>query len=208
MTKHRQTWTAAERAFLKKLKTPEKIQSRLNDFAYNTDEICRSPRMVMKTGKAHCMDGALFAAAALRFHGFGCRLLDMVAVRDDDHVIALYRKHNCWGAVAKSNFSGLRFREPVYRTLRELVMSYFDNYFNTAGEKTLREYSRPLDLRKFDSIDWMTTQDDLDLIGDSLNDLAHTRLLAPAMIRSLSKADKRMLEAGLLGSDPDGLYKV
>ena len=208
MTKHDETWTAAERAFLKKLKTPEKIQARLNDFAYNTDEICRSPRMVMKTGKAHCMDGALFAAASLRFHGFDCRLLDMVAVRDDDHVIALYKKHNCWGAVAKSNFSGLRFREPVYRTLRELVMSYFESYFNTAGEKTLREYSRPLDLRTFDSINWMTTRDDLELIGDRLNDLAHTRLLKPAMIRSLAKADKRMLEAGLIGSNPDGLYKV
>ena len=90
----------------------------------------------------------------------------------------------------------------------KVTVGDFENYFNTAGEKTLREYSRPMDLRKFDSINWMTTEENLEIVGDSLNDITHYRILTPAMARSLSKADKRMIAAGLLGSDPDGLYKV
>ena len=121
-------WTKGERNFLAKLKSPEKIQHYLDIIPYNSDDQCRSPRRVLRDRKAHCMEGALFAAAALRFHGYGCRLMDMAAVRDDDHVIALFKQYGCWGGVAKSNFSGIRFREPVYRSLRELVMSYFENY--------------------------------------------------------------------------------
>jgi hypothetical protein len=201
-------WTRGERALLGRIKAPELIQRFLDALPYNTDEQCRSPRRVMRDRVAHCMEGALFGAAALRFQGYGCRILDMMAVRDDDHVIALFRRHGCWGAVAKSNFSGLRFREPVYRTLRELVMSYFEGYYNEAGEKTLRLYSRPVDLRRFDASEWMTTERDLEVIGDYLNAIGHTRILTPAMVRSLRKVDGRSYKAGLLGSNPKGLYKV
>jgi hypothetical protein len=203
----REAWTRREAAVLDRLRTPGKIQAFLERIPYNTDDQCRSPRRVMAERRAHCMEGALMAAAALRYHGFGCRILDLMAVRDDDHVIALFRQHGCWGAVAKSNFSGLRFREPVYRNLRELAMSYFESYFNTLGEKTLRSFSRPVDLRRFDGIRWMTTSEDLEVIGDHLNTLPHTGVLTPAMKRALRRADRRAFQAGMVGCDPKGLYR-
>ena len=202
------TWTSGEKAILSRLRTPETLQRFIDDLPYNPGESCRSPRWVMRERRAHCMEGALLAAASLRFHGLGCRVLDMLAVRDDDHVIALYRRHGCWGAVAKSNFSGLRFREPVYRTLRELVMSYFESYFNELGEKTLRAYSLPVDLARFDAMGWMTTDRDLEPIGDALTAARHVRILTPAMIRSLRKVDRRSYEAGMVGLDRRGLYRV
>src|SRR5436853_7295284 len=150
---HPHEFTAAERAVFRRLKTPEQIQRFLDyDLAYNKEVggiTCRSPRRVLRDRTAHCLEGALFGAAALRVQGFVPLLLDLEAVRDDDHVLALFRQRGCWGAIAKSNYSGLRFREPVYRTLRELAMSYFEHYYNPRGEKTLRSVSRPVNLRRF-----------------------------------------------------------
>ena len=148
------TFDAAERAVFRRLATPEKIQRFLDDLAYNKEhdgETCRSPRRVLRDRTAHCMEGALFGAAALRMLGHPPLLLDLEAVRDDDHVLAIFRERGHWGALAKSNYSGLRYREPVYRTLRELAMSYFEHYYNLKREKTLRNYSRPVNLRRFDS---------------------------------------------------------
>ena len=127
------TFDAAERAVFRRLTTPEKIQRFLDDLAYNKEpdgDTCRSPRRVLRDRTAHCMEGALFGAAALRMIGHPPLLLDLEAVRDDDHVLAIFRLRGHWGAVAKSNYSGLRYREPVYRTLRELAMSYFEHYYN------------------------------------------------------------------------------
>jgi hypothetical protein len=152
-------FTPAERAVFRRLATPEKIQRFLDDLAYNKEpdgNTCRSPRRVLRDRTAHCMEGALFGAAALRELGHPPLLLDLEAVRDDDHVLAIFRSRGCWGAVAKSNYSGLRYREPVYRSLRELAMSYFEHYYNLKREKTLRRYSRPVNLARFDSIGWMT----------------------------------------------------
>ena len=126
-------FTPAERAVFRRLNSPDKIQRFLDDLAYNKEPggaTCRSPRRVLRDRMAHCMEGALFAAAALRMNGHPPLLLDLEAVRDDDHVLAIFRLRGHWGAAAKSNFAGLRYREPVYRTLRELVMSYFEQYFN------------------------------------------------------------------------------
>ena len=139
----------------RRLATPEKIQRFLDDLPYNKEphgDTCRSPRRVLRDRTAHCMEGALFGAAALRMLGHPPLLLDLEAVRDDDHVLAIFRARGHWGALAKSNYSGLRYREPVYRTLRELAMSYFEHYYNLRKEKTLRNYSRPVNLRRFDSI--------------------------------------------------------
>ncbi len=147
--------SAGEFRLLRSLSTPHKIQKYLDELAYNKErggETCRSPRRVIRDRTAHCFEGALLAAAALRVQGRPPWILDLESVRDDDHVIAIYRDYECWGAIAKSNYSGLRFREPVYRSLRELVMSYFEDYFNLAGEKTLRAYSRPINLSRFDYI--------------------------------------------------------
>ena len=159
-------FTPAERAVFRRLNTPGKIQRFVDDLVYNKEPdgpACRSPRRVLRDRTAHCMEGALFAAAALRQLGYPPLLFDLEAApnRDDDHVLAIFRVHSRWGAIGKSNYSGLRFREPVYRTLRELAMSYFEHYFNEAREKTLRNYSRPVNLTRFDRINWMTAEEDL-----------------------------------------------
>src|SRR5262245_7834381 len=147
-----------------------------------------SPRRVLRERTAHCLEGAIFAAAALRVLGFPPLLVDLEAVQDSDHVIAVYRVRDHWGAIAKSNFSGLRYREPVYRSLRELVMSYFEGYINLRGDRTLRAYSAPIDLARFDRAhpDWMVTERDLWWIPELLLHVPHTPLLSAPMIRALS----------------------
>lgn len=199
--------TAAELRTLRSLKKPDRLQRFLDDeIAYNTEPdgpSCFSPRLVLRHGCAHCMEGALLAAAAFRVNGHRALLLDLEAVRDDDHVLALFQVDGCWGAVAKSNYSGLRFREPVYRTLRELVLSYFSHYYNLKGEMTLRGYStRPVDLARFDEQRWMESEEPVWFIPEHLCYIAHTRLLTAKQIRRLSRMDRRMFEAGLVGNVP------
>ncbi len=196
-------FSKAEMAVFGRLNRPEKIQHFLDrELSYNKEPrgaTCRSPRRVLRDRVAHCIEGALFAAAALRVHGYPPLILDMEAVRDDDHIIAPFRESGHWGAVAKSNYSGLRFREPVYRSLRELVMSYFEHYYNLAREKTLRSFSKPVNLARFDKLGWMTAEPDLWEIGDYLSVIPHRPILTAAMIRKLRRVDRRLFEAGLLG---------
>jgi hypothetical protein len=192
----------AERAVFRRLTTPARIQRFLDDLAYNKEPdgiTCRSPRRVLRDRTAHCMEGALFGAAALRMLGHPPLLLDLEAVRDDDHVLAIFRARGLWGAVAKSNYSGLRYREPVYRTLRELVMSYFEHYYNLKREKTLRRYSRPVNLERFDAIEWMTAEEDVWTIPDHLCTVAHSTLLPTPVQRDLGRVDDRLFAAGLVG---------
>ena len=155
--------------------------------------------MVLRHRMAHCMEGALFGAAALRMMGRPPLLLDLEAVHDTDHVIAVFRENGHWGAIAKSNYSGLEYREPIYRTLRELAISYFHHYFNLRKEKTLRNYSRPVNLRLFDRMNWMTSEEGVWEIPEYLCTIAHTPLLLPRMIPRLRRMDKRLFAAGLVG---------
>ncbi len=196
-------FNAGETRVLKALKTPEKVQRFLDiEIAYNKEpdgETIRSPRRVLRDKVAHCLEGALLAAAALRIHGFPPLLLDLESVRDDDHVLAVFKQQGLWGAIAKSNYSGLRFREPVYRSLRELAMSYFEHYFNASHEKTLRNYSRPVNLSRFDRIDWMTAEADLWLISEHLASIPHVPLLRNGAARRLAQVDDRLFAAGLAG---------
>ena len=185
---------------------PIDIQHYLNALPYNPKPECKSPARVLREGTAHCFEGALFAASRLRTLGYPPLLMDLRAENDDDHVIALFREKGCWGAVAKSNFTTLRYREPVYRTLRELAMSYFDFYFNVLGEKTLRARSRPLKLGQFDSRNWMETDEDLEYIGDAFTKLPYYPLIEKGREKTLSPADADLVQAGLLGSNPAGLY--
>jgi len=200
-------WTSGELAELRKLSTPARIQAYVDALAYRAEDDPGSPRRVMAERRANCYDGAIFAAAALRRLGHPPRLLDMWAVRDDDHVLALFQANGRWGAVAKSNFVGLRFREPVYRSLRELAMSYFEDYFNADGERTLRAYSGPLALAQFDRLGWQFRDDPLQYMSDRLDALVHHRVLTSAMERALSPVDARSMEAGMLGTVADGLYQ-
>jgi hypothetical protein len=201
------TWTKAELRLFGRLSSPIKIQLYLNRLAYDPDYGARSPRWIIKERKAHCFEGALLAAAALRQLGHRPRLVDIRSWNDDDHVIAVFKERGHWGALAKSNFTVIRFREPVYRSLRELVMSYFDVYFNARGEKTMRSYSRPLELSQFDGRRWMTTDEDLEYIGDKLNIIKHIPVMTRGMIRRLNRADKDLVKGGLLVAKPEGLYK-
>ena len=159
------------------------------------------PRRVLHEQTAHCLEGAVFAAAALRVLGFPPLLLDLEAVQDTDHVLAVYRVRGHWGAIAKSNFAGLRYREPVYRSVRELVISYFEGYINLRGDRTLRAYSAPVNLARFDRVrpGWMTTDGDLWWIAEHLVGARHKRLLSRAMIGRLHRVDRRSLDAGLVG---------
>ena len=200
-------WSEESRSVLTRLKSPALIQEFLDSIDYNPAPVCNSPMSVIKKRKAHCFEGALFAASALRFNGEKPLIADMRAENDDDHVIAVYKRGNCWGSIAKSNFTTLRFREPVYRSLRELVMSYFDFYFNTNGEKSLRSYSKALNLEMFDYRNWEHTDDDLEFIGDKLNEMHHYELLTPGTVKNLISVPDYLLQAGMLGSNPDGLYK-
>ena len=185
---------------LRKLSTPEKIQKYLDDLPYNKEkdgETCRSPRLVLRYNTAHCFEGALFAAAALRINGHAPLILDLESVRDDDHVISVFRINGCWGAIGKSNYAGLRFRTPVYRTLRELVLSYFEHYYNLDGEKTLRAYSRPVNLARFDSLHWMTTEEPLWPIPEYLCEIKHIPIFSSLTRRMYM--DERLYKAGLVG---------
>jgi hypothetical protein len=199
-------WNKDEIRFLKTLDNPDKIQAFLDSIEYNPDYECRSPRWVMKKRSAHCFEGALFSAAALQFIGFRPLIVDMLAENDDDHVIAVFRIDGHWGSVAKSNFTSLRFREPVYKSLRELVMSYFDFFFNVDGYKSLRSYSRPFDLTVYESRSWATTDEDLEYIGNKIESLHHYPLVSRKMIRKLYKASDSMIKAGLMGSNAEGLF--
>lgn len=201
------TWNKKEHKLLRSLDNPDKIQTFLDNLEYNPAYICRSPRLVIKEGSAHCMEGALFAAAALEFAGHRPLIVDMLAENDDDHVIAVFKVEGHWGAVAKSNFTSLRYREPVYRSLRELIMSYFDFFFNVDGYKSLRSYSLPFDLSHFDHRQWRTTDEDLEFIGDKIESLHHFPVITEKMLKRLYKASPAMMAAGLLGSKPEGLFK-
>ena len=196
-------FTPRELRTLKALNTPTKVQRYLDDLAYNHERggaTCRSPRRVLRDRTAQCAEGALFAAAALRVNGRPPLIVDLEAERDDDHLLAVYRDRGHWGAVGKSKFAGLRYRAPVYRTLRELVLSYFEDYYNYAGERTLRRYSRATSLVRFDRLGWMTSETDLWPVIDHLVGLPHVQLVSPGIAKRLPRKDARSLAAGLHGA--------
>lgn len=192
-------FTPAEIRKLKSLKTPLGVQRFLDDMPYHLEDTAWSPRRVLRENTSHCLEGSIFAAAALRVLGYPPLLLDMEADRDTDHVLAIYRVGNCFGAVAKSNYTGCRWREPVYRSLRELAMSYFNIYFNMRLERTLRTFSRPVNLKRFDHLNWMTTEKPLWFIVDHLFDISHTPLLTTAQKKILTRVDDRTFRAECLG---------
>jgi hypothetical protein len=192
-------FTPREAAFLRRLSPPWRIQKFLDEIDYDKPgKSCRSPRRVLRERRVMCLDAAIFGAAALRMQGYPPLVLDLEAVHDDDHVLAIFRERGHWGAIGRSNFSGLRFREPIFRTLRELALSYFESYFNLRREKTLRRYSVSCDLSRFDRRGWMTSEEDLWYISDHLFTIRHFRILTPRMERALSSVDARMFEAGLV----------
>jgi hypothetical protein len=201
-------FTAEQRGVLNSLRTPAAIQDFLLALPYSAEERYRSPRAVLEDRVAHCFDGCLFAAAALRNIGYPPLIVELLPTeRDDDHLVAVYKRRGAWGGVAKSNFAGLTYREPIYRNLRELAMSYFEQYYNVVREKTLRGYTVPLNLTAFDKVNWMGSDEHLDAIGVRLDRVRKVRLITPAQARQLSLLDERSYSAGLLGANEAGLYR-
>jgi hypothetical protein len=189
-----------EAAFLRRLTPAWRIQRFLDEADYDVrGEGCRSPRRVLRERKVQCMDGALFAAAALRLQGHPPLIVDLEGVWDSDHVLAVWREDGCWGAIARSNYSGLRFREPIHRTIRELAASYVEAYFNLRRQKTLRRYSRPVNLSRFDARAWMTAEEDLWYVPEHLVHVRHYGLLTKAQEKRLGPVDRRTFAAGLVG---------
>jgi hypothetical protein len=197
-----------ERAELAGLISPRAIQDFLDACAYSSDPFYRCPLRVLRERRAHCFDGALFAAAALRRLGHPPRLLDLLSDgRDDEHLLALFRTDGRWGAIAMSNFSGLRYREPVYASVRELAMSYFEPYYNLARERTLVGYTGPLSLAPFDRLHWTVSDEHLERIAERTERVRRIELITPAMHERLTPVDERSYRAGLLGADAAGLFK-
>lgn len=201
--------TPEELQIFRGLHSPAAIQAYLDATPYSAEERTRCPLHVMRDRVAHCLDGGLFAATALRRLGYPPLLLDMMPEpgTDDDHVLALFKEQGCFGAVAKSNFVGLRYREPIYRTPRELVLSYFEAYFNVNGKKTLRAYTRLFDLSRFDSIPWMWDERGVAIIEQRFYRLKPIPLLTPEMAARLEPVDPLSYRAGMLVVNPAGLYR-
>lgn len=193
--------SALDYAVLKRLDTPQRIQAFLHRLQQNWEvdgDTCQPVAEVLRTRRAHCIEGAMLAAAALWVHGEPPLLLDMRAERDFDHVVALFKRHGCWGAISKTNGIGLRWRDPVYRTLRELAMSYFHEYFNRRDHKTLREYSLPFDLRRMDPAIWASGTKPAWGVCEALDELRHFRLIERRHLKAVVRRDPFERRIGLL----------
>jgi hypothetical protein len=201
--------SSEEIAMLQAMDTPHKIQSFLDTTAYRPEYSNLSPLSVFRQRKAHCLDGGFFAAAALRRIGYPPLLVDIFPDpgQDDDHVLAIFKKNGHLGAVAKSNFSGLRFRDPIYRNLRELVMSYFEDFYNLNGVKSLRTYTRPIDLSRFDTLGWEWNDGSLVVIEKYMLSRPRLQLLTKEMVVELAPVDDLSYRAGMIGANLDGVFK-
>ena len=191
-----------ELKLLRSLKTPQKIQDFLNSLPINFErsrETCFSPQQVLQKRRAHCAEGAIFAAACLMFHGQKPLLLDLKTTKDDlEHIVALFRRDGRWGAISKTNHAVLRYREPVYKTVRELALSYFHEYFLNNGQKTLRAFSDPFDMSKIKETDWLVSEDACWQIVSQLDKIRHHSILTPRQIKKLRQADNIEIKAGKL----------
>lgn len=198
----RESWglLPAELRTLRSLNSPVKIQKFIDGLAYQYADTAGSPRRVLRERRGHCLEGALLAAAALRVNGHRPLVMDLESVRDDDHVVALYRERGLWGGIAKSNYAGLRFRAPVYRTLRELALSYFEHYYNLRGERTLRAYSVAVDLSRLDARHWMTDEEEVWSVPELLIAARHYPIVPDKVARALPRMDRRSFEAGMHGT--------
>lgn len=210
--KRRIRWTPHEIRLLKSLKTPARIQDFVNRLPINLEEdgdTCFSPRMVLRRNKAHCMEGAMLAAAALHVNGSQPLVLDLTASPGDfDHVVAVFQIGGKFGAISKTNHAVLRYREPVYRDIRELAMSYFHEYFTDDGKKTLRSYSPAVNLARFDSRNWMTSEEEVWYIPEYLAEVKHFPILTRSQISRLRRADPIERKAGGIKESRNGTDMV
>ena len=198
-----------ERKHLDAMQTPAYIQAFLDGIPYSAKDVNRSPLQVLRERQAHCLDGGLFAAALLRRQGFPPLILDLQhdPGQDDDHILALFKIDGCWGAVAHSNYTGLRYREAIHRTLRELVLSYFEDFFNSYAQKTLRYFTRPINLKQFDHQGWMWSSAGVDAVEEFLKKANLIPLINPAQAGRLIDVEDFSFQAGRIGINEQGVYQ-
>lgn len=195
-----------EFAVLQRLATPERIQAYLNATPINHEiggETVLSVREVIRQRRAHCIEGAMLAACALWVHGETPWVMHLDCHESDfPHVIALFRRAGAWGAISKTNGAPLRYRDPIYRTLRELALSYFHEYSNRRGHKTLRSYSCAFDMRRIDPQEWVTAEKSCWSAHDRITELRHYPLISRRQERFLAKRDAFERKAGKLVEYP------
>ncbi len=208
----RSVLTPAESKILRKLSSPHKIQDFIDMLPVNLEPdgaTCMSPRRVLKTRRAHCFEGALLAAAACAYHGGRPLLLDFQAAYDDeDHVVALFQENGHWGAISKTNHPGLRYRDPIYRSMRDLAASYFHEYYLWDGRKSLRFYSRPFDLTRYAPGQWVTATEELDWLGTQLDRSPHAPLVPKGNLRKLRRASAFEIRASSVVEWPQEIPKL
>lgn len=199
-------WTARERRILAALRTPAHIQRFLDELPYDEKGGAASPRVVMRNGKAQCYSGVLFACAALRELGHPPLLMWIDAVTDDGHCLALYQSGGLWGSIAKSNYTTLRSREPVYSYLA-LGLSYFDGYFNPYGKRTMRGFTVPVELEKFEPRHWRFSEGPLLYIDHAIDTAPRAWVLPRGRVKQVSRVSEHLRKAGLLGARSEGLWR-
>jgi hypothetical protein len=200
--------TPNDKKIIAGLNSPYKIFQFLDEVKYYSGDRNRSMINILHERQAHCLDGGLFAATMLYKLGFPAVIIDLLPEpgTDEDHILAVFQQNNLWGCVAKSNFTGLRYRDPIYISLRDLVLSFLEVYFNREGFKTLRSYTRPVYLKNFNRLNWLVDDLAVDEIENHIKTLKSTPLLSDAMISSLSRVDKRTYDAGILMAGLDWVY--
>lgn len=201
-------FSPSEKRFLRSLNSADKIQDHINGLIYNPTDHASSPRWVMMTGEGHCFEGGLLAAAALELQGYKPLMVVLMAEDDDNHVLTVYKTSTGWGSISKSNTTLLAGRRPYYASIRELVMSYFDFYFNMKGQLSLTAYSAPINLNFYNNLEWRTTDNDLMEMGMNLCDHPNFEIIGANKIKKLSRVHQKIQDACFLGADPNGLYKA
>lgn len=202
-------FTTLQAEIMSGLDSPPRIQAFLDSCEYAPEYANRSPLRVLDEQKAHCLDGGVFAAMALRRLGYPPLVVDLFPDpgMDDDHVLAIFRRGGRWGALAKSNFSGLRYRDPVYSSLRELVMSYFSQYYNIDGLKTLRTYTMPVNLSRYDKLGWEWNDAGVDAVEQVLLSRRRIALISAQAAAELAPVDELTYRAGMMAANLDGVYR-
>jgi hypothetical protein len=202
LKKTKPQFAPGERRIFRQLSSPAKIQDFLGGLKINFEKggpTFWSPRLVLRHGAAHCLEGAAFAACALSFHGHKPLIMDLQAIHpDESHIVAVFQQRGFWGAIGKTNHVVLRYREPVYKTIRELALSFFHEYFLDSGKKTLRSYSNPVNLSRFDGRGWQTSGYPLWYIDKHLDTVKHYEILRPWQEEQLRQADQIEIAAGKL----------